>query len=144
MLADKTNSARLSTLLARLLDERYLGADLQSVECSVNYGVAVKVDFTPVRQLYEAVIFSREEFCHPAAVCLHMFFHLIAHLAREVLNLAHRRACASIGCCNPMARHCSDQRIGRSVRRLTLNPRGSRPSIAASAREGEMNASVFR
>ena len=29
--------------------------------------------------------------CHPAAVCLHMFFNLIAHLGREVLNLAHRR-----------------------------------------------------
>ena len=49
-------------------------------------------------------------------------------------------ACASIGSCGPMARHCSDQSIGRSVRRLTLNPRGSRPSIAASARTGDMNA----
>ena len=91
MLADKTNSARLSTFLPCLLDERYLGADLQSVECSVNYGVAMKIDFTPVRRLYEAVIFSREEFCHPAAVCLHMLLYLIAHLARDVLNLAHRR-----------------------------------------------------
>ena len=32
-----------------------------------------------------------------------------------------------------MAPHCSDQSIGRSVRRLMQNPRGSRPSIAASA-----------
>ena len=87
MLADETNSARLSTLLPRLL----VGADLQSVECSVDYGVAVKIDFAPVRRLYEAVIFSREEFCHSAAVWLHMFFHLIAHLARDVLNSAHRR-----------------------------------------------------
>src|SRR5271166_4981841 len=39
-------------------------------------------------------------------------------------------ACASIGSCGPMARHCSDQSIGRSVRRLTLNPRGSRPPYA--------------
>ena len=55
-------------------------------------------------------------------------------------------ACASIGSCSPMARHCSDQSIDRSVRRLTLNPRGSRPSIAASARTGDMNArdSVIR
>src|SRR5208337_3538096 len=29
--------------------------------------------------------------------------------------------------CSPMARHCSDQSIGRSVRRLTQNPRGRRP-----------------
>ena len=91
MLADETNSARLSALLARLLDECYLGADLQSVECSVDYGVAVKIDFAPVRRLYEAVISSRKEFCHPAAICLHMFLHLMAHVARDVLNLAHRR-----------------------------------------------------
>ena len=70
MLADETNSARLSTLLPRLLDECYLGADLQSVECSVDYGVAVKIDFAPVRRLYEAIIFSREELCHSAAVWL--------------------------------------------------------------------------
>ena len=37
---------------------------------------------------------------------------------------------AGIGSCSPMARHCSNQSIGRSVRRLTLNPRGRRPSIA--------------
>src|SRR5271165_5948751 len=45
-----------------------------------------------------------------------------------------------------MARHCSDQSIGRSVRRLTQNPRGRRPSIGASARAGETNArdSVIR
>ena len=45
-----------------------------------------------------------------------------------------------------MARHCSDQSIGRSVRRLMQNPRGSRPSIAASARAGDMKArdSVIR
>src|SRR5271166_3842616 len=36
-----------------------------------------------------------------------------------------------------MARHCSDQSIGRSVRRLTQKPRGSRPSIAASAKTEE-------
>src|SRR5208337_3904831 len=42
--------------------------------------------------------------------------------------------------CSPMARHCSDQSIGRSVRRLTQNPRGRRPSIAAFAKTGEMNA----
>jgi len=37
-------------------------------------------------------------------------------------------------------------RAARSVRRLTQNPRGRRPSIAASARTGEMNArdSVIR
>src|SRR5208337_4296448 len=39
--------------------------------------------------------------------------------------------------CSPMARHCSDQSIGRSVRRLTQKPRGSRPSIAASAKTEE-------
>ena len=48
--------------------------------------------------------------------------------------------------CSPMAPHCSDQSIGRSVRRLMQNPRGSRPSIAASARAGDMKArdSVIR
>src|SRR5208283_1367323 len=35
-----------------------------------------------------------------------------------------------------MARHCSDQSIGRSVRRLMQNPRGRRPSIAAFAKTG--------
>ncbi len=38
------------------------------------------------------------------------------------------------------ARHCSDQSIGRSVRRLMQNPRGRRPSFAAFAKTGEMNA----
>jgi hypothetical protein len=36
-----------------------------------------------------------------------------------------------------MARHCSDHSIGKSVRRLMQNPRGRRPSIAASARREE-------
>ena len=34
---------------------------------------------------------------------------------------------------NSSKAHCSDQSIGRSVRRLIQKPRGSRPSIAASA-----------
>ena len=52
------------------------------------------------------------------------------------------RPAPEFGCCSPRARHCSDQSIGRSVRRLTQNPRGRRPSIAASARTGPSAATA--
>jgi hypothetical protein len=42
---------------------------------------------------------------------------------------------------SPSAAHCCDQSIGRSIRRLTQYPRGSRPSIAARTRVGQRNAS---
>src|SRR5208337_648992 len=43
-------------------------------------------------------------------------------------------ACASIGSCSPMARHCSDQSIGSSVRRLTLNP-ARKPTLVRGFRQ---------
>ena len=58
----------------------------------------------------------------------------------------HRSFCfeayagSSAGGLSPNATHCSGQATGRSVMRLTPNPRGSRPSVAAMTRVGRRKA----
>jgi hypothetical protein len=47
----------------------------------------------------------------------------------------------SAGALSPNADHWSRHAIGRSIRRLTPKPRGSRPSIAALTRVGQRKAS---
>ena len=48
---------------------------------------------------------------------------------------------AGAGALRPERGHCSDHAIGRSIKRLTPKPRGSRPSIAALTRAGQRKAS---
>ena len=63
--------------------------------------------------------------------------------AGRISEIANRSDCnqRSTGALSPNADHWSGQAIGRSIRRLTPKPRGSRPSIAALTRAGQTKAS---
>ena len=60
-----------------------------------------------------------------------------------ISEIANRSDCnqRSAGTLSPNADHWSGHAIGRSIRRLTPKPRGSRPSIAASTRAGQRKVS---
>src|SRR5258707_14995753 len=60
-----------------------------------------------------------------------------------ISKIANRSDCnqCSADALNPNADHWSGHAIGRSIRRLTPKPRGSRPSIAALTRAGQRKAS---
>ncbi len=65
-----------------------------------------------------------------------------AGLISEIANPSHRNQ-RSAGALSPNADHWSVQSIGRSIRRLTPKPRGSRPSIAeGGAKENERDGAA--
>ena len=91
MLADDHHGARLGSLVAHLLGEAYLRADLELVEISVDDAVAMKIDESPIGRDELAVVHVGEEL-GDAAMGRHLVTLDLASLTPdEVLQLPPHR-----------------------------------------------------